>query len=318
MKQQQLNLVLGAVALAMLGAVLLTQHKKTQKVTPLTSLSADAISRIAIRHPGKPEIDLEKNNGAWALTAPVAVAADPYEVKSLTDLATAEVRSTIDDLQPQQLKDFGLDPAAYQIVLNDQVLEFGGTEPLRYQRYIKTIGAAGAHVALIDDPQSPALDANYSDLVSKRLLPQGADVARIEVPGLVVARAADGPGWTSTPSDAAATSDRLQKLVDAWREASASWNQAVSALAPADSNPETAPGHASATVTLSNGSALVFRIASREPQLVLERSDLNVRYNLPKTAADQLLALPAPTVAEKPAAADKPAPADHSENAPAR
>ncbi|MDB5985677.1 MAG: hypothetical protein JWR16_730, partial [Nevskia sp.] len=201
------------------------------------------------------------------------------------------VRSTIDGVKLEQLKDFGLDPAAYQIVLNDDALEFGGTEPLRYQRYIKT----GGHVALIDDPQSPALDANYSDLVSKRLLPEGAEIAKIEVPGLVVARAAAGPGWTSLPADAAASSDHLQKFADAWRETSASWNQAVSAMEPAVSNPE------NATITLKDGSVVRFRIVSREPQLVLERSDLKVRYNLPKTAVDQLLTLPALPAAQKPA-----------------
>ncbi|MDB5987113.1 MAG: hypothetical protein JWR16_2166, partial [Nevskia sp.] len=62
MKQKQLNLALGVVALGMLGGVLLTQKKATPKTAPLTPLSVDAISKIAIKHPDKPEIDLEKKN----------------------------------------------------------------------------------------------------------------------------------------------------------------------------------------------------------------------------------------------------------------
>lgn len=286
MKHKQLNLILGVLAMLMLGGVLLTQKKAADKASaskPLTSLTADAIDKIAIKHPDKPEVDLEKKNGSWALTAPVAIAADPFEVKSLTDLASANVSSTIDDLASVKLKDFGLDPPAYQVRLNGQTLEFGGTEPLRYQRYVKTDG----HVALIDDPQGAALDGSYASLVSKRLLPEGAEIIKIEVPGLVVARATTGPGWTLLPADAAASSDRLQKFADSWREARSIWNQGVSKMEPPVKDPETA------TITLKDGRALMFEIAARDPQLVLERSDLKLRYNLPKTATDQLLQLPA-------------------------
>ncbi len=283
MKQKHLNVALGVVALAMVGGVMLAQKKSAPKAAPLTTLDAAAIERIAIKYPGKPEIDLAKKDGAWALTQPVAIAADPFEVQSLTALASSEERSTIDDLTSIKLADFGLDPAGFEIVLNDTPLDFGGVEPLRYQRYVKTAG----HIALIDDPQSPALDSNYSDLVSKRLLPEGAEIAKIEVPGLVVARAPAGPGWTSLPVDAAASSDRLQKFADAWREARATWNQAVSAMEP----PPKAPTE-TAVLTLKDGSVLSFIIASRSPQLVLERSDLKLRYNLPQTAVEQLLQLP--------------------------
>jgi hypothetical protein len=310
MKHKQLNLILGVLAMLMLGGVLLTQKKAADTASaskPLTSLAPDAVDKIAIKHPDKPEVDLEKKNGTWSLTAPVAIAADPFEVKSLTDLASAKVSSTIDDLAAVKLKDFGLDPPAYQISLNGQTLEFGGTEPLRYQRYVKTDG----HIALIDDPQGTALDGSYAGLVSKRLLPEGAEIAKIEVPGLVVTRATTGPGWTSSPADTAASSDRLQKFADGWREARSIWNQGVSKMGTPAKNPETA------TVTLKDGSTLAFQIAARDPQLVLERSDLQLRYNLPKTAIDQLLKLPALPGADKAADAAGATPVDKSGTQPA-
>ncbi len=97
-----------------------------------------------------------------------------------------------------------------------------------------------------------------------------------------------GKSWTAEPADPKAGSDELQKFADAWSRARALWNAAV----PVDAKP--AAGPEVATVTLKDGKLLSFTIVSRDPQLVLERADLRVRYSLAKTDADQLLKLPLP------------------------
>ena len=79
MKQKQLNLVLGALALGLLAAVYFSQEKPKPKGPPLTALTAEAINKITHRHPKTPDNVLEKNDGQWSLTAPVQVAADPFE-----------------------------------------------------------------------------------------------------------------------------------------------------------------------------------------------------------------------------------------------
>lgn len=296
MKRSYLNAALAALALILVAAVWFSQKKPESKGAPLTALAEDAVSKIAIQHPDKPEIDLEKKNGNWSLTAPVAVAADPFEVKSLTGLAIAETHSVIDEAAKLKLADFGLDPPGYSVVLNDTRLDFGNVEPLKYQRYVRI----GDKLALIDDPPSQALDADYSDLAAKRLLPEGAEIAKIEVPTFSVERAASGPGWIVQPANAAVSSDALQKFADAWREARANWNSAAQA---ADK-----PAPETATVTLNDGSALRFGIVSREPQLVLERADLKLLYNLPKTEVDRLLKLPEGAAKPEDKSASKPAP----------
>jgi hypothetical protein len=304
MKRVRLNLILCVVAVALICAVYFSHKKEAPKGAPLTALKADAVDKITLQHPKAADIVLEKKDGKWALTAPVQVAADPFEVNSLIGLATAETKSTLDP-KDVKLADLGLAPPGFDVILNDIRLDFGGVEPLNYRRYILVKeGSTAGKVDLIDDPLASALDADYSDLVSKSLLPDGADITAIAVPGLKVTRGADGKSWTAEPADPKAGSDELQKFVDAWSGARALWNAAVPADAKPAANPETA------TVTLKDGKTLSFTIVSRDPQLVLERADLKLRYSLAKTDADKLLKLPEPppapaTEQKVPAKSDK-------------
>jgi hypothetical protein len=306
MKRQKLNLILVVVAMALVAGVLLLQQRDQarDKKQPLTALKADAISRITLRHPDQPDIVLEKKDGQWALTAPVQVAADPLEVGTLTGLAGADIQGTIDPKQVN-LADLGLAPPGYSVQLNELSIGFGGVEPLKYRRYL----LLGDKVALIDDIGGNALDADYSDLVSKNLLPEGAQIEKLAAPGFTLTRAADGRGWTLDPADTKVSSDALQQLADAWKSARSMWNQA----APADA------AAAKESVTLGiktkdgGSSELKFGIVSRDPQLVLERSDLKLRYNLGKDQIDRLLNKPAAKPAPdetKQDAVEAPKPAD--------
>jgi hypothetical protein len=282
--KQRLNLVLIVIVAALIAVVYFGQKKQAPKGQPLTSLKPEAIDKITLHHPNAADIVLEKKEGQWALTAPVQVAADPYELNSLLDVATAETKST---LSPKEVKlaDLGLDPPAYSLTLNNVKIDFGGIEPLNYRRYVESDGK----IDLIDDPPASALDADYSDLVGKYLLPQGAQIGSIAVPGLKLTRSADGKTWTADPADPKAGSDELQKFADAWTNARALWNAAT----PADAKPAANPQ--AALITLKDGSTLSFNIVGRDPQLVLERADLKVQYDLAKSDADKLLQLPEPS-----------------------
>jgi hypothetical protein len=143
----------------------------------------------------------------------------------------------------------------------------------------------------VDDPPSAALDIDYSDLVSKKLLPAGADIAKISLPGLTLEKSADGKSWTLSPDNPAISTEQKQKLADGWNNASAMWNAAEPA--------EGSKGDA-ATITLKDGSRLNFIVAERDPQLVLARPDIKVRYTLSKALADTLLKLAPATPAATP------------------
>lgn len=292
MNRARLNLVLLAVAAGLGVAVYLAQRAEPAG-PPLTPYQADAVTRIALEHPDAPAIRLEKQDGRWRLTEPVAAEADEFEVNALVGLADRETRLK---LEGGALKDLGLDPPSYTLTLNDRAIAFGGVEPLEFRRYVKT--ADGAF--LIEDPPSAALDREYADLVAKDLLPKDAELERIEVPGLALAKGADGK-WSAAPAGPKATADAMQKLADGWKGARSMWNEMSRDAKVAGDRVK---------ITLKGGEAREFVIVARDPQFKLHRADLGVTFVLSRTLVDELLELPEPPAPEEKAeeAQDAPAP----------
>jgi hypothetical protein len=278
MQRNRLNIAL-ALVLAGLGLAIFFSQKKEEKKPPLTALVPENIARVTIEHPGAATIKLEKQGGVWWLTEPVKTEADKFEVNGILAIATLEQKKV---LSPADVKlaELGLDPPQYSVTLDDQKLAIGGLEPLQFQRYIKS----GEVLALTDDPPSAALDADYADLVNKSVIPDGADIQKIEVPGLTLAKGADGK-WFVSPPDPAASADQMEKFAQAWRNAKSLWNEF-------DANAKDAKGDA-VTLTLKDRT-LTYLVVSREPQLQLERPEVGVRLNLSKALAEELLKLPAP------------------------
>ena len=283
MQRARLNVVLAAVLIA-LGVGIYLSQKKEEKNPPLTALTAEGITHIVIEHPDAPAIKLEKQSSTWMLVAPVAAEADKFEVNGALSLATLERKKTLDPAKVK-LSDLGLDPPQYSVTLNDTRLQMGGLEPLQFQRYVKV----GDIVALTDDPPSAALDKDYSDLVSKAVLTENAEIRKIEVPGLTLERNAEGR-WVLNPPDPNAGADQMQQLADNWKRVHSMWNEF-------DANAKDAKGDP-VTITLKDR-AVKFIVVSRDPQLQLERPELGVRFNLGKDQIDQLLKLPAPAPAKE-------------------
>jgi hypothetical protein len=274
MQRQTLNIGL-AFAVLGLGAAVYFAQKKEEKGPPLTSIAAAALDHVALEHPGSPTVKLERKDGRWKITEPVQAEADPFEVNAFIDLAKLEVKKSL-ELNAVSLKELGLDPPAYDVVLNGQKLNFGAQEPILARRYILTNGK----VALVDDPPAEALDADYSDLVSRALLPIGAQIKSIVMPGLTIAKSADDKSWTLTPDDPDASSDSRQRLVDAWSNAKSMWNAAL---------PKDGVKGDEVTVTLKDGTALKFLVTERDPQFVIARPDIAVSYTLSKQLVDEML-----------------------------
>ena len=277
MKRSHLNLALLVVA-GGLGAALWFGQKKEEKGPPLTPLQQTAVTRIAVEHPGKPAIKLEKKGEAWFLTEPVQSATDKYEIGGILSLADLEVKSKLD--AGADRKALELDPPQYSVMLDDTRIDIGGTEPIKYRRYVSSGGVIG----LIDDPPSAALDADYSDLVSKSLVPEGANLKRIELPGgLTLEKSAEG-AWSS-PQQGAAAPAQVAQLAESWRNANAMWNAAEP--------PEGSKGDA-VKLILDDGRTIDLVVVARDPQLVLSSKALGVRYTLSKALVDELFKIPSP------------------------
>lgn len=301
MKRAHLNLLL-LVIVAGLGATVWLTQKKEEKGAPLTALKQDAVTRIALEHPGKPVIRLEKKDGKWRLTEPVQAETDSFEVNGILGLAEFEVKAKLD--AGASKAELELDPPKYTVTLDDTKILVGGTEPIKFRRYV----LSADQISLVDDPPSAALDADYSDLVSKALVPEGSELSRIELPGLRLEKAAEG-GWTS-PQQGEAKPAQVTKLAESWKNARAMWNAAETAG-------ESSEGDA-VKLTMADGRVIDLVVAERDPQLVLASKALGLRYTLSKALVEELFKIPeepkpeatpsdAPKPAEVPAAEEKPA-----------
>ena len=281
MKRGYLNIVLAVVLLG-LGAAIYFKHQSAKKTKPpLTTLARDKIDRIVITHPKAKDVVLHKSGKQWTIVQPVTVPADHYEVNSVLDLASLKRQETM-STKGLKLSELGLDPPQYTVKLNDTLIKVGNVEPLRYRRYMQV----GDQVALVENPPQEALGSDYADLVSKHLLPKGARIEKIQLPDLTLTRSEDGKGWQLMPADPKAPAAALQELIDNWKNATSMWNK----LAPADAKPPKDAQYAD--VTLKSGANLRFLIAKHDPQLILQRDDIHVRYALGKDWGDKLLELP--------------------------
>jgi hypothetical protein len=282
MNRVWLNAGLGLVVVG-LGAAVWFGDKKDAPKAPLTALAPSAVTAISIEHPNSPAIKLEKQDGSWKLVAPVKADTDQFEVAALVNLADTSRQAELTD-GGLDYKSLGLDPAAFRITLNDHTLDFGGDEPIKYRRYVRVDGGT---VALIENPSSAAVDKDYSDLVSKSVVPPGLEITRIAVPGLTIEKDVSGQWRSPEYPDAKATD--LQSVIDAWKNAKSMWNGAD----PKEASDDGSKGDA-IKLALADGSEVDYLIVSRDPQFLLSRPDLGIRYTIAKTETDKLLALPKP------------------------
>ena len=274
MQRQTLNIVLATAAVALAAAVYFSQ-KKPEQGPPLTPINAAALDHVSLEHPGSPTVKLVRKDGHWKITEPVQADADPFEVNAFIDLAKQQVKKSL-ELNAVSLKDLGLETPAYTVVLNDQKIGFGALEPIQSRRYLLT----GGKVALVDDPPAEALDADYSDLVSRALLPPGAEIQSIALADWQIAKSADAKSWTLTPEDANAGADTRQKLIDSWKNARSMWNAAL---------PKEGVTGDDVSVTLKGGTVIKFIVTERDPQFVMARPEIGVSFTLSKQLVDEML-----------------------------
>ena len=133
-----LNLVLLIVIAALVAVVVYEPGKKVTPVVKLTPLSKSDVNKIEISRIGAPKVVLEKKGSKWQVLQPYAMPANDFKVEAISELAEAESKAHYPIKQGEDLKPYGLDIPRITIIFNDKYkLEFGKTDPLKYQRYIR-------------------------------------------------------------------------------------------------------------------------------------------------------------------------------------
>lgn len=285
MKQRWL-LNLGLLAAVALLAWLAYRQPGKDVVAPaaITTLTEAQVSHVEIRPRGQPAVVLDKHDGGWFMRSPFHVRADPTRVGFVLDFLHAKT-NTVFPAVDKDLPTYDLDHPRVTLILNDQRFDFGGTNALSMDRYVRS----GKQVFLLFDTSYPYLAADAASFADPQLIDPGRHIRAVTIPGL---RVTQTNGKLSVTGDSASMSaDVLARFVEAWRSARADSVHALDA--------ESQSGGENVTIEFDNNPSLQLRILQRQPDLVLARPALNLAYHFPAEEAKSLLSLDHATSSKK-------------------
>lgn len=295
--KSRLALNLGLLALiAILAAVAVLKPGKKEEPQPtLLAGKLDDLNHVTLQN--KETLTFEKRDGLWWLTAPFAAPVNQVRMRQLLEVGQA-ASSAHYPIKPEELAQFGLGQPQATLALGDSILQFGTTDPINMRRYVRM----GDTLHLVDDNFFHHLTASATDYVDKKLIPEGAKIRQIELPGLKAMKGADGH-WTAEPAGDGKTD---------WAELASTWATAraieVNRLEK-DSQGDTI------RITLSEGSPIEFLILRKQPALTLARRDLGLQYEMTADTSRDLLNQKQPTTKPADSSPERPGEAhDHDDD----
>ena len=269
--KSRLALNLGLLALiAILAAVAVLKPGKKEEPQPtLLAGKLDDLNHVTLQN--KETLTFEKRDGLWWLTAPFAAPVNQVRMRQLLEVGQA-ASSAHYPIKPEELAQFGLGQPQATLALGDSILQFGTTDPINMRRYVRM----GDTLHLVDDNFFHHLTASATDYVDKKLIPEGAKIRQIELPGLKAMKGADGH-WTAEPAGDGKTD---------WAELASTW---ATARAIEVKRLEKDSQGDSIRITLHEGSPIEFIIIRKQPALTLARRDLGLQYEMTADTSRDLL-----------------------------
>lgn len=271
-----LALLLAVILLALL--VIRTPENDASLNPPrLTSLRPEDVNRIELQRHNAEPVSLYKQGDTWYMQEPYALAANDYRVQALLRLLQAgyATEHDIDTLDPAR---YGLDQPRASLTYNDTLtIEFGDTEPLSQQRYLRIED----RLYLLPDTHYYHTASPATGYLSHALLPAGR-ITALRLPDLQL-RLQDGQ-WQLQPAHEDISADVLTELVTNWRNAQA--------LRLEPYQVDTLPA-ADIHVQLEGEEDPVrFTLEQRDGQMRLLRHDVKMHYFINDEIRQQLLQLP--------------------------
>ena len=264
-----LNLGLLALIAVLTAVAVLKPGKKEEPQPTLVAGELNSLNRVTLQN--KDTLTFEKKDGLWVLTAPFAAPVNQVRMRQLVEVGQA-VSSARYPIKPEELAQFGLDRPQATLTLGDTTLQFGNTDPINMRRYVRI----GDTLHLVDDNFFHHLTASATDYVDKKLIPEGAKIRQIELPGLKIMKGAEGR-WTAEPAGDGKTD---------WAELASTW--ATARAIEVKRLEKDTPGE-TIRVTLNEGSPIEFLILRKQPSLTLARRDLGLQYEITADTARDLL-----------------------------
>ncbi len=274
---------LGLLALiAILATVAIVKPgKKEVELSPLLAVDPQGLTRVTLQN--KETLVFEKQDGQWRLTGPFAAPVNQVRVGQLLDVAKAPSEANY-PLKPDEAGQFGLDAPQAVLTLEDKTLQFGGTDPIKMRRYVRVDDT----LHLVEDNFFHHLTAAATDYVDKRLIPEGAKIQEIQLPGMKALRNAEGR-WTVEPASESSTD--LAELASVWATSRAIDVKRMDPKVVGET----------IHIGLVEGAPIEFVIVKKSPELVLGRRDLGLQYEVTSETSRELLNQPKPKSQTPPA-----------------
>lgn len=276
-----LNAVLLAVVAALAALAWLSPGDEGPAQHALSTLKPAEARSIRIERADAPDVLLERKEGAWYLTAPLAARADEQRVQRLLEILEARASYKVPG---GGLERFELDRPVARMTVGGQVFSFGMLNAVTREQYVAT----GDAVYAVHLRYGAAFPANAADLASRRLLGPGEVPVRVELEKFTVAQR-DGK-WAVVPPGGEASQDDLARWINGWRQA-----VAVHVEPHVGGRPRQ-----DVVIELKGGARVALGVLASGPNTVLTRPDEKLQYHLRVEAAKRLLSPPGTEPKKKP------------------
>ncbi|HSC48456.1 MAG TPA: DUF4340 domain-containing protein [Gammaproteobacteria bacterium] len=265
--RSKLNLVLALLVVGLAALVYFKPGSKPSTVEQAPALfPAASVTDIRIARGNGPAYELKRAKDGWQLVAPLALRADDYLLQDLLSEIGSAHSARRYPVAGADLGKYGLDKPVLRLWVNGVEADFGGTEPLENNHYVKD----GGNVDLVGGLLFYRLDHEVYWWADKHLLPAGSHITGLELPHATLMQDKGGK-WQLYPAEPKVTADMLQRLVDDWQAA-----QAVSVAALGKGKPD---GEVALSLA-GQAEPLRFQILNDENFFVLARPDLGLQYEL--------------------------------------
>jgi len=269
-----LNGVLLVAVAALAAFVMLKPHNDVSSQHRLTTLQVAKVSTVRLERSGDPPLVLQRRQGKWRLTEPIAARADSFQIERMLGILDANVAHST---PAQDLARFGLDRPVVRLIIDGTQLDFGSVNAVTREQYVHTAGMVHA-VAL---RYGAALPAGATQLVAKQPFDSDETPVRMAFPDFTIAH--DGSRWQISPSPGDLSQDDINRWIDGWRHASALRTEPYAASSEPLERVE---------VAMRSGTSLALHVLQKSPELILGRPDEKLRYHFAAESVKRLLSPP--------------------------
>ncbi len=174
--------------------------------------SSATVQRIRIQPRKGEAITFQRRDRSWYMQSPWPLPAATPRLEAILKLPAMHSLRRITG-QQLDLRALGLSPPRVSLWLDDQVYDFGDSNPLNGQRYVRHDG----QIHLLTDTVYHQLVTPAASLLDPHPLPRDKHLIRVELPGLILRRHLDGR-WRAEPDQPALDRQRLPDFIHHWRE----------------------------------------------------------------------------------------------------